>query len=92
MGYHLQMQGHSQCHLRHIIQFFNHNLLSSCRVFYMHSGLKSEKWVPHIAHEPVIIDKCGHRSVSQGEGVFGGLCPFNVIDSVSAVVIASDDD
>lgn len=89
MGYNLRMQRHSQCHSCHIIQFYN--LLSSCRVFYMHSGLKSEKWVPHIAHEPVIIDKRGHRSVSQGEGVFGRLCPLNVIDTVSAVVIASDD-
>lgn len=84
------MQGLSQCHLCHIIQL--NNLMASCRVFYMHSGFKSEKWVPHITDEPVVIDKRGHRSISQGECVFGRLCPLNVIDTVSAVVIASDDD
>ncbi len=78
-----------QCHVRRINPVIQ---VTSSYAFYMHLGLKSEKWVLHIADEPVVIDKRGHGSISQGESVFRRLGPLDVIDTVSAVIIARDDD
>lgn len=79
-----------QYHVHHISSYTSYG--PAVMPFTMHLGLKSEKWVLHIADEPVVIDKRGHGSISQGECVFGRLGPLNVIDTVSAVIIARDDD